>query len=580
MIVTSRPAFRSASVSSDVTCASYESMTTASSDSGSSKYGTSKPRSPLSPATPPPPQTEHHLASHKGQQSAQPSIVETDKEGDNDAATVRSSSMRTYREGDGERGLTGFTPMTAIEKTRGGIQGAQVGLVPGPMRVSLRDEGAVSREPIGTGVEIQINGEGSVSLDVPPGSRYKEVSSQGFQNDHALIASQMLDADVTPEQVAIWLYGTADRAFRPQPVAINPRQTSASTSRFSRPFLKIATALSASGSVKSPASGPNSAASAPSGRQSALGYQLPAGTSMKTSRSRSSNADSNNSPTGSTGWRRSFLGSRPASKPQRPKSMQIPVVAAADVRIGKNGTKRYDDDEKRWLPATRETARRFSMSGESDDNNLSDVAPSFASSTRRPSSMLGRVSSAHQSFTSAASSVFLPTPKEEREETAFDFLAGLAPPVSTATEIHPRSSSITKDGTTSNGRFVKMLRRISGHGWNADPSRITATSDSGHERRSSVRGKQRPLSTADMTRFPASFSSFGTADRPRSASTATSDQGALRPPVMPASKPHSSSRSLTDVRTLNSVDEEPTGERIPTDFPVIQERNSSLQTVD
>ena len=565
MIVTSRPAFRSASVSSDATCASYESMTTSSSDSGSSKYGT-KLRSPLTPATSPP--TEHHLGIHKGQHSAQPSIVQTDREGDNDAATVRSSSMRTYREGD-ERGMTGFTPMTIMDKAGEGENASPVGLVPEPMRFSLRDEGVVPREPIKPGVEIQINGEASSSVASPasPISRYHEVglSSQAISIER-LSPLQMLNTPVTPEQVCIWLYGTANRAVRPQAVHVQTRQSSASTSRFSRPFLKIATALSASGSSKSPASGPNSAASAPSGRSIVLGHQLPAGTSVKTARSRSTNAES---PSGSSGWRRSFLGGRPASKPQRPNSMQIP----ADVRISKGGIKQYDDEEKRWLPATRETARRFSMSGESDDNNLSDVAPSFGSSTRRPSSLLNRVSSAHQSFTSAASSVFLPTPAEEKD--AFDFISGMASSSSTATDVHPRSASISKEGT-SNGRFVKMLRRISGHSWGDDPSRPAAA----------VRGKQRPLSTADMTRFPASCGSFGSlnssAMRPRSISTAKSDQGELLPPVMPACKPHSSSRSLTDVRTLNSVDEEPIGEKTPSDSlerPVIQERSSSLQTV-
>lgn len=567
MIVTSRPAFRSASVSSDATCASYESMTTSSSDSGSSKYGV-KLRSPLTPATPP--QMEHHLGFHKGQHSAQPSIVEMDREGDNDAATVRSSSMRTYREGD-ERGMTWFAPMTTMDKAGEGEResASPVGLVPGPMRISLRDEGVVPKEPIDTAIEIQINGKASSSVALPrsPTSRYYEASlSIHAALIERLSSMQMLDAPVTPEQVAIWLYGTASRAVRPQAVHTQTPQSGASTSRFSRPFLKIATALSASGSSKSPASGPNSAASAPSGRTVVLGHQLPAGTSVKTARSRSTNAESSS---GSSGWRRSFLGGRPTSKPQRPKSMQIP----AEVRISKGGIKQYDDDEKRWLPATRETARRFSMSGESDVNNLSDVAPSFSSSTRRPSSLLNRVSSAHQSFTSAASSVFLPTPAEEKE--AFDFMSGMAPTSSTATEVHPRSSSISKEGT-GNGRFVKMLRRISGHSWGEDPSRPAAA----------VRGKQRPLSTADMTRLPASCGSFGSlnssAMRPPSILTAKSDQGELLPPVMPACKPHSSSRSLTDVRTLNSVDEEPIGEKTPSDSlerPVIQERSSSLQTV-
>lgn len=418
----------------------------------------------------------------------------------------------------------------------------------------------------------------------------------------------MLDVDVTPVQVATWLYGSPDG--RPQSKAVHlsandakSRRSSNPTSRFSRPFLKIATAWSASGSLKSPTSAPNSATSPGKQRQIILGQQLPPGTSMKTSRSKSSNIESNRaSPTGSaTSWRRSFLGGRPASKVQpRPKSMQV----VSDVRAEVEAARGYDDVEKRWIPAAREAVRRFSMSGESDDNNLSDAAPSFASSMesafaksgrlRRPSSMLHRVSSAQRSFTSAASSVFLPTPAEEREE--FSFISGIAPSSSAATaavskDVHVRTSSASKDGAT-NRRFIKLLRRISGHGWEEEDStrRVTSPESQYGDKKGTTRELSRGC--ADMARFPASFSSYGSATEesgcppPLSTAINSSIKDEFAPPVMPAANSRPYSRSLTDVRNLKSVDEEELplpaspGEREPEAIrPAIQERSSSLQTV-
>lgn len=112
--------------------------------------------SPLSPATPP--QTEQHLVIRGKEESAQPSIIETDREGDNDAATVRSPSMRTYREGD-DRGMSGLKALSSSNKPRLETRLPQSGLVPGPVRVTLRDEGAVEgkeAEP-STGIQIKIN---------------------------------------------------------------------------------------------------------------------------------------------------------------------------------------------------------------------------------------------------------------------------------------------------------------------------------------------------------------------------------------------------------------------------------------
>lgn len=422
----------------------------------------------------------------------------------------------------------------------------------------------------------------------------------------------MLDVDVTPGQVAMWLYGSPD--VRPQGKVANlsvidakTRRTSSSTSKFSRPFLKIATAWSASGSVKSPNSGPSSATSPAKQRQIVLGQQLPPGTTMKTSRSKSSNAASNDtSPTSSVGgWRRSFLGGRPASKTQtRPKSMQIVSDARAEAEI----TRCYDEEEKRWIPATRESLRRFSLSGESDDNNLSDAAPSFASSMdsafhnsgrRRPSSMLQRVSSAQRSFTSAASSVFLPTPAEEREEFSFSTgitPSGTAPAGATNTrDVHVRSSSAStsKDGA-SNRRFIKLLRRISGHGRKEENSlrRITP-SDPQYQNKKPACNLESSRGFADMSRLPSSFSSSygsGTEDSgcppPLSTTIYSSVKDEFPPPAMPAANSRLYSRSLTDVRNLNSVDEEELplpsspGERESDSLrPVIQERSSSLQTV-
>jgi hypothetical protein len=125
-----------------------------------------------------------------------------------------------------------------------------------------------------------------------------------------------------------------------------------------------------------------------------------------------------------------------------------------------------------------------------------------------------------------------------------------------------------------------MLRRISGHGWREDTSRINAVEQGLNGRP----GKQRPLSTADMPRFPTSFGSFGSTTGDIKHLSVTTPQCQLQPPVMPSNR--YSSRSLTDVRTLNSVDEEgapASSEDAAADLdmerPAIQERSSSLQTV-
>lgn len=99
-----------------------------------------------------------------------------------------------------------------------------------------------------------------------------------------------------------------------------------------------------------------------------------------------------------------------------------------------------------------------------------------------------------------------------------------------------------------------------------------------------------------MTRFPASFSSFGSGTEdtvcppPLSTAISTLGEGDFPAPVMPASNLHLYSRSLTDVH-LKSVDEEelplPTSpgekesEAIPggVSRPEIQERCSSLEAV-
>lgn len=156
MIVTSRPAFRSASVSSEATVASYESMTSGSSGSESGRHGLHKFGSPLSPATPP--QTEQHLVAHMKDRSVQGSILEMEGEGDNDAATVRSPSMRTYREGD-DRGWPSLTPLSSSDKPRLETRLPQSGLVSGPTRVTLRDESvSQGRESeLSSGIQIKIN---------------------------------------------------------------------------------------------------------------------------------------------------------------------------------------------------------------------------------------------------------------------------------------------------------------------------------------------------------------------------------------------------------------------------------------
>ncbi|KAJ9101081.1 hypothetical protein QFC21_003299 [Naganishia friedmannii] len=630
MIVTSRPAFRSASISSEVTCASYDSMISDTSGSDYSKANIRKRGSSLAPATPP--QTEHPLiAPAKGelvQRENSPTIIEADKEGDNDASTVRSPSMRTYREGD-ERKCAGFSAFTSIPPPQDQTPTEDAGSVPGPVRVSLKDEGVqahVRPEQI-QAVQVHVNGQQTEEQDggdiagksVGLGSRYVE----------------LLDEEVSPEHVKAWLgptrARTATQPSRPLSVSTsNPNErsrhnSSGSTSRFSRPFIKIATVLSGSSSTKSPTSGATSASSAASRTQIILGQQLPPGTSMKTTRSRSTNATS---PT-SSAWRRSFLGPRPTSRmEQRPKSMQIVPRVDHDAVVAC-----YDDEEKRWVPAVTEPARRFSMSGESDDNNLSDVAPSFASSLsgngaaksgRKGSSfLLRRVPSVTQrsqrSFTSAGSSVFLPTPQEEKnEESAFDFVSGLGPATSSTSGmkgIRPRTSSASNHGA-SNGRFIKMLRRISGQGWNQDDHLRRVTSPD------SVKSNQRMLvashraQTPDTTqpseyfpassRPPASFSSFASSHVESSGCppplSGHLNQSDLAPPLMYINRPQSHRLSAENVSSLHSVDEEESatpgqlvtpgitpgitetnpyvdmggcaaGER-----PVVQERSSSLQT--
>lgn len=466
-------------------------------------------------------------------------------------------------------------------------------------------------------------------------SRYVTSSTSNLLWYSSFFPYQRLDVEVSPEDVKAWLGPPAIRntpqPYRPLSVsAINPdgrsRQSSGgSTSRFSRPFIKIATALSGSSSTKSPSSGPNSATSTASRTQIILGQQLPPGTNMKTTRSRSTNATS---PT-SNGWRRSFLGPRPTSgMQQRPKSMQIVPRVDHDAVVAC-----YDDDEKRWIPAVTEPARRFSMSGESDDNNLSDVAPSFASSlsgsgaaksrTNRTSFLLRRVPSAQRSLTSAGSSVFLPTPAEEKDEgSAFDFVSGLGPSTLSTTGMkgaRPRTSSASKDGA-SNGRFIKMLRRISGQGWKEDDQlrRVTSPDSVKSDRRTSVLSHR--ARTPDTTqpseyfhainqssRAPASFSSFATTNvEPAGCPPPSSghvNQMDLAPPLMYINRPQSHRLSAENVSSLHSVDEEESAtpgqlvtpgvtpgitERNPYvnmdtcsagERPAVQERSSSLQTV-
>ncbi|KAJ9118599.1 hypothetical protein QFC22_003819 [Naganishia vaughanmartiniae] len=627
MIVTSRPAFRSASISSEVTCASYDSMTSDTSGSDYSKANIRKRGSSLAPTTPP--QTEHPLTGPiKGelvQRVSSPTILEADKEGDNDASTVRSPSMRTYREGD-DRKFGGFSGFTSIHQQQQHDQTPteEAGLVPGPVRVSLTDEGVQASVPSeqNQATQIQVNGQATEDQDTSADVAEKRLSGSRYV--------EMLDVDVAPEHVRVWLgpprIRTAIQPSRPLSVsAYNPnarsRQSSGgSTSLFSRPFIKIATALSGSSSTKSPTSGPNSASSAASRTQIILGQQLPAGTSMKTTRSRSTNATS---PT-SNGWRRSFLGPRPTSRmEQRPKSMQIvPQVVDHDAVVAC-----YDNEEKRWIPAVTEPARRFSMSGESDDNNLSDVAPSFASSlsgSGAAKSGRNRRTSFQRSFTSAGSSVFLPTPREEKdEESAFDFVSGGRGPTTSLTSgmkgIHPRTSSASKEGA-SNGRFIKMLRRISGQGWKADDQlrRVTSPESLKSDKRMSVASHraQTPDTTQPSEYFPASnassrppasFSSFTSTSVESSSCPpplpAQANETDLTPPLMFINRTHPHSRSADNVSSLHSVDEEETatpgqlvtpgvtpgimetnpyvdmggcggGER-----PPVQARSSSLQTV-
>jgi hypothetical protein len=163
--------------------ASYESMTSGSSGSESGRHGSRRFGSPPSPATPP--QSEQHLVAPMKDQLAQRSIMEIEGEGDNDAATVRSPSMRTYREGD-DRSWPSLTALSTSDKPRLEPRLSQSGLVPGPTRVTLRDEGAVQGgSDLSTGIRIKINdqeavadaGDNQVTESPRNASKFVEVSS-------------------------------------------------------------------------------------------------------------------------------------------------------------------------------------------------------------------------------------------------------------------------------------------------------------------------------------------------------------------------------------------------------------------
>lgn len=138
----------------------------------------------------------------------QPSIIETDREADNDAATVRSPSMRTYREGD-DHGLTGLAALSSREKPRHEARLSQSGMVPGPTRVTLRDEGAVEGKrdsERSMGIQINISdhegspdqaeaGKGSQALENTTGaSRYAEVSDIFLEFKSSVPLTSMIDA--------------------------------------------------------------------------------------------------------------------------------------------------------------------------------------------------------------------------------------------------------------------------------------------------------------------------------------------------------------------------------------------------
>lgn len=161
-------------------------MTSDTSGSDYSKANIRKRGSSLAPTTPP--QSEHPLtAPAKGQliqRVSSPTILEADKEGDNDAATVRSPSMRTYREGD-DRKFAGFSGFTSIQRQQDQTPTKEAGLVPGPVRVQLTDEGVRTNVTPEShqAVQIQVDGEEIVEQEheevtekkTAPASRYVEV---------------------------------------------------------------------------------------------------------------------------------------------------------------------------------------------------------------------------------------------------------------------------------------------------------------------------------------------------------------------------------------------------------------------
>jgi hypothetical protein len=160
--------------------------------------------------------------------------------------------------------------------------------------------------------------------------------------------------------------------------------------------------------------------------------------------------------------------------------------------------------------------------------------------------------------------------------------------------VHVRTSSASKDGAT-NRRFIKLLRRISGHGWKGDNSLRRVTSPEFQYGDTTGTTPESSRGYADMARFPASFSSYGSGTEesgcppPLSSAINSSIRDEFAPPVMPAANSRPYSRSLSDVRdarNLKPVDEEELplpaspGEREPEPLrPAIQERSSSLQTV-
>ncbi|KAJ9110888.1 hypothetical protein QFC19_001397 [Naganishia cerealis] len=142
----------------------------------------------LAPTTPPP-NDQPLVAPTKVQVvSSSPTILEMEKEGDNDASTVRSPSMRTYREGDDKR-LAGFGGFTSIHQQQDQMQNEEVELVPGPVRVSLTDEGVHGSDSQEVpGAQFHTNGQADTTQqfingeilekNIVPGSRYVEITAK------------------------------------------------------------------------------------------------------------------------------------------------------------------------------------------------------------------------------------------------------------------------------------------------------------------------------------------------------------------------------------------------------------------